>query len=51
VAKNDFIPKHDSQEDDPKLGPIIKEAAEEARRKVYEKHGLTEHRVGVGHEI
>lgn len=45
--------KHDPQEDDPKLGPIIKEAAEEARRKVSEKYGLKEgeHRMGIGHEI
>jgi len=26
----------------PKLGPIIKEVAEEARRKVYKKYGLNE---------
>lgn len=46
-----WMPKHDPQEDDPKLGPIIKEAAEEAQRIVYEKHGLTEHQMGIGHEI
>lgn len=44
-------PKHDPQEDDPKLGPIIKEAAEEAKRKVYKKHGLTKHQLGIGHEV
>ena len=43
--------KHDPQEDDPRLGPIIKEAAEEAKRRVYKRHDLTEHKQGIGHEI
>ena len=43
--------QHDPKEDDPKLGPIIKEAAEEAKRIVYERHGLSKHRRGIGHEI
>jgi hypothetical protein len=43
--------QHDPQEDDPKLKAIIKEAAEEARRIVYERHGLTKDRRGIGHEI
>jgi hypothetical protein len=50
---DDFGPKHDPQEDDPKLGPIIREAAERAKQKVYKKYGLkeNEHRMGIGHEI
>jgi len=45
--------KHDPQEDDPELGPIIKETAEEAKRKIYEKYGLkgSEYRPGIGHEM
>ena len=45
--------KHDPQEDDLKLGLIIREAAEEASRRVNKKYGLKEHEqlIGLGHEI
>jgi hypothetical protein len=38
-------PKHDPQEDDPKLGPIIKQAREEAR---YELFGERSHKIELG---
>jgi len=40
--------KHDPQEDDPKKGPIIKEAAEQAKQKIL---GKGQHNLGDAHRI
>ena len=45
--------KHDPQEDDPILGPIIQQIAKEADMRVREKHDLNgdENLMGLCHEI